>query len=52
MESSSIRFPAVRKYGNEPYVYETRSFKKAMYRHPFPQTEINKGYLIQIPGTN
>jgi len=34
----------------EPYVFEVRSFKTAMYRHPFPQNEINKGYLIQNPG--
>lgn len=34
----------------EPYVFEKRSFKAAMYRHPFPQNEINKGYLIQNPG--
>lgn len=42
------------KVGNEvsykPYVFEKRNFKKAMYRHPFPQNEINKGYLIQNPG--
>jgi hypothetical protein len=34
----------------EPYVFEKRSFKEAMYRHPFPQNEVNKGYLIQNPG--
>ena len=33
-----------------PYVFETRSFKQAMYRYPFPQEEVNKGYLIQNPG--
>jgi hypothetical protein len=33
-----------------PYIFETRSFKQAMYRHPFPQGEINKEYLIQNPG--
>ena len=40
--SSEIRY--------EPYVFETRSFKLAMYRHPFTQNEIDKGYLIQNPG--
>ncbi len=34
----------------KPYVFETRSFKQAMYRHPFPQSEVDKGYLIQNPG--
>ena len=34
----------------EPYVFEERSFKKAMYRNPLPQSEIDKGYLIQNPG--
>ncbi|MEI6751984.1 MAG: RagB/SusD family nutrient uptake outer membrane protein [Paludibacter sp.] len=34
----------------EPYVFEVRTFKTAMYRHPFPQGEIDKGYLIQNPG--
>lgn len=33
-----------------PYVFEVRSFKTAMYRNPFPQLEIDKGYLIQNPG--
>jgi len=41
-DSNEIRY--------EPYVFEKRSFKVAMYRHPFPQNEINKGYLIQNPG--
>lgn len=40
--SSEIRY--------EPYVFETRSFKSAMYRNPFVQTEVDKGYLIQNPG--
>ena len=44
------KIPGSTEIRYEPYVYETRSFKKAMYRHPFPQTEINKGYLIQNPG--
>ena len=34
----------------KPYVFETRTFKQSMYRHPFPQSEVNKGYLIQNPG--
>ena len=34
----------------EPYVFEVRSFKPAMYRYAFPQSEIDKGYLIQNPG--
>jgi hypothetical protein len=34
----------------EPYVFEVRSFKQAMYRYPFPQQEVDKGYLIQNPG--
>lgn len=44
------KIPGSKEIRYEPYVYETRSFKKAMYRHPFPQSEINKGYLIQNPG--
>lgn len=35
-----------------PYVFETRTFTPKMYRHPFPQSEIEKGYLIQNPGYN
>lgn len=33
-----------------PYVFETRSFNRNMYLHPFMQNEVNKGYLIQNPG--
>lgn len=33
-----------------PYVYETRTFTKKMYLHPFSTSEVNKGYLIQNPG--
>jgi hypothetical protein len=33
-----------------PYVFETRSFNKNMYLHPFFKTEVDKGYLIQNPG--
>lgn len=32
------------------YVYEKRTFTTNMYRIPFNQNEINKGYLIQNPG--
>lgn len=38
------------KYSWVPYTFETRTFKKAMYLHPFPQTEVLKGNLIQNPG--
>ena len=38
------------EYSYEPYVFETRTFMKRMYLHPFPTGEINKGYLIQNPG--
>lgn len=34
----------------EPYVIETRSFLPRMYLHPFLNTEVFKGYLIQNPG--
>lgn len=33
-----------------PYVFETRSFNRNMYLHPFIQNEVNKGYIIQNPG--
>ena len=38
------------EYRYEPYVFETRSFSRRMYLHPFGTGEINKGYLIQNPG--
>jgi starch-binding outer membrane protein, SusD/RagB family len=31
-------------------VFEQRVFQRHMYFYPFPQEEINKGYLIQNPG--
>lgn len=34
----------------EPYVFEERYFYPRMYLNPFPQNEVNKGYLIQNPG--
>ena len=33
-----------------PYVFETRSFLKRMYLHPYDLTEVLKGDLIQNPG--
>lgn len=38
------------EYQYTPFVFEQRTFKTPMYRNPFPQGEINKGYLIQNPG--
>lgn len=38
------------EYTYKPYVFEVRSFKTRMYRHPFPQSEMDKLYLIQNPG--
>ena len=38
------------KYAWKPYVFETRTFNKNMYLHPFPQNEVLKGNLIQNPG--
>ena len=36
----------------KPVVFESRSFNKRMYRHPFSIGEMEKGYLIQNPGYN
>ncbi len=33
-----------------PYVFSQRTFLTRMYLHPFMQTEVNKGYVIQNPG--
>jgi hypothetical protein len=33
-----------------PYTFETRIWLRQEYLHPFPQTEVNKGGLIQNPG--
>lgn len=33
-----------------PYVFETRTFLKKMYLHPYDQTEVLKGLLVQNPG--
>lgn len=38
------------KYAWKPYTFETRTFNKNMYLHPFPQTEVQKGNLKQNPG--
>ncbi|RYC70958.1 RagB/SusD family nutrient uptake outer membrane protein [Spirosoma sordidisoli] len=38
------------KYTWKPYTFETRTFNKNMYLHPFPQNEVLKGNLIQNPG--
>ena len=37
-------------YNWKPYTFEVRQFNKQMYLHPFPQTEVLKGNLIQNPG--
>ncbi|GAB2594668.1 RagB/SusD family nutrient uptake outer membrane protein [Spirosoma areae] len=34
----------------EPYVFENRTFLPRMYLHPFLNTEVYKGYLVQNPG--
>ena len=34
----------------EPYVFESRSFPRRMYLHPFLRAEVIKGYLVQNPG--
>jgi len=33
-----------------PYTFETRTFNKNFYLHPFPQAEVLKGNLTQNPG--
>jgi len=33
-----------------PFVFETRTFSKKMYLHPYDQTEVLKGSLAQNPG--
>lgn len=38
------------EYHYEPYVFETRSWNRRGYLHPFSTAEINKGYLVQNPG--
>lgn len=38
------------KYSWKPYTFETRTFNRNMYLHPFPQGEVLKGNLVQNPG--
>jgi len=42
--------PAPPDFRYEVYSFETRSFNKNMYLHPFLRSEVLKGYLIQNPG--
>lgn len=37
-------------YSWQVYTFETRVFNTNMYLHPFPQTEVLKGNLVQNPG--
>jgi hypothetical protein len=37
-------------YSYVPFVFETRTFLKKMYLHPFDQTEVLKGSIVQNPG--
>ncbi|MGV8096803.1 MAG: RagB/SusD family nutrient uptake outer membrane protein [Mangrovibacterium sp.] len=39
-----------RQFRYVPYVYETRSYNPWFNLNPWPQGEVNKGYLIQNPG--
>lgn len=38
------------EFSYQPYVFETRTFLTRMYLHPFLNTEVFKGYLVQNPG--
>lgn len=38
------------QYRYVPYVFESRVFHRRFYLHPFPQSEVNKNYIIQNPG--
>lgn len=42
--------PGSKEFRYEPYVFSVRTFRKRMYLHPFMQTEVDKGYLVQNPG--
>jgi hypothetical protein len=42
--------PAPPNFRYEVYKFETRSFNKNFYLHPFIRTEVLKGYLVQNPG--
>ncbi|CCH53441.1 RagB/SusD domain protein [Fibrisoma limi BUZ 3] len=37
-------------FAYQPYVFENRTFLPRMYLHPFLNTEVYKGYLVQNPG--
>lgn len=37
-------------YSYAPFVFEIRTFLKKMYLHPFDQTEVLKGSIVQNPG--
>lgn len=37
-------------YSWEPFVFETRTFSKRMYLHPYDRSEVLKGNLMQNPG--
>lgn len=37
-------------FAYQPYVFENRTFTPKMYLHPFLNTEVFKGYLVQNPG--
>ena len=45
-----FQIPGSTEFRYEPYVFETRTFNRNMYLHPFSQNEINKDYIIQNPG--
>jgi hypothetical protein len=42
--------PALPNLRYTVYTFETRTFLKRMYLHPFVSTEVLKGYLVQNPG--
>jgi len=42
--------PGSTEFRYEPYVFSIRTFYPRMYLHPFKQSEVDKGYIIQNPG--
>ncbi len=50
MEGLKITKTTDRLFAWSTYTFETRSFTKNMYLHPFPQPEVLKGNLKQNPG--
>jgi len=42
--------PGSTEFRYEPYVFSVRTFYPRMYLHPFRQSEVDKGYIIQNPG--